>query len=455
MRKVIIIQAAILICFWLVFLILQNPTVYNNTLGLVANNWHNENGERTLTHTPYEKLTNNNYIQWDGNHYYEIRNHGYDIEKAGGDYIYAFFPLFPFIWKISFLPPVGVLFLNYLFFSISILILLKLFSENKNYMQNLIISLCMPSLIIYFIPYTEATFMFMASIGIYGFVKNKYWLFFMGFCLVALTRPSFSILLVSIVCTDFFYYFRHKQISTLLRNTTLRILPLIVGTIIMSLIQLFQNSGSLFKFIESQKYWTRIFAIPHKLNDWSHESFAIDIGVIFILFVSLITLLVILFNKQLTQKEETIAILEYKNPRSYLSLLSIIYVIGNVLFILFFQGGNLHSLFRYCLCSPFFFLLLYTSFNYINHVQLNFRFFVISTLSLVSLFVLGLAEYSPYWNFSDLGIFIFIGATCFWIFQDLQSNIFYKIGVVLLLLINIVWTTYLFNTYIIDGWLYA
>jgi hypothetical protein len=112
MRKTIILQLITLICFWLIFLGLQNPTIYNNSLGLVSNNWQNENGERKLVNKPYEKLTNERYIQWDGEHYNRMKNHGYNIEKAGGDYIFAFFPLFPFIWKILNLPPIGIIFLN-------------------------------------------------------------------------------------------------------------------------------------------------------------------------------------------------------------------------------------------------------------------------------------------------------------------------------------------------------
>ena len=48
MRKVIIVQLATLLCFWLVFLGLQNTTIYNNSLGLVSNNWQYEHGERYL-----------------------------------------------------------------------------------------------------------------------------------------------------------------------------------------------------------------------------------------------------------------------------------------------------------------------------------------------------------------------------------------------------------------------
>ena len=62
MRKTIILQLITLMCFWLIFLGLQNQTIYSNSLGLVSNNWQNENGERKLVNKPYEKLTNDSYI---------------------------------------------------------------------------------------------------------------------------------------------------------------------------------------------------------------------------------------------------------------------------------------------------------------------------------------------------------------------------------------------------------
>jgi hypothetical protein len=78
-RKVILIQGAYFIGFWIVFLGLQNQTVYTYSLGLVADNWQKENGKRNLVHSPYERLTNENYINWDGTHYYRIKNNGYGL----------------------------------------------------------------------------------------------------------------------------------------------------------------------------------------------------------------------------------------------------------------------------------------------------------------------------------------------------------------------------------------
>jgi hypothetical protein len=294
----------------------------------------------------------------------------------------------------------------------------------------------------------------MISIGIYGFIKKKYWIFFVGFLLASLTRPSFTFLLLSVIGTEFFYLVKHKNLKFGIVNSLYRIAPLLLGTLLVSLIQYNQGSGDLFKFIEVQKYWNNILSIPHNLRDWSHEGFGINIGVIFFIFSPLLIIFFQLFYNQIF-KGKGKQILNYKSPKDYFLILSILYLIGNSLFIILFRGGSLHCLFRFTICSPFFYILIYTAFDYIRNIQLNIRIFLFSALALLSLFVLGLSDYSTYWNFSDFGIFVFIATLSTWLFQDLKSNRMYKTGLIFLLLTNLVWTTYLFNTYIINGWIFA
>lgn len=233
-----------------------------------------------------------------------------------------------------------------------------------------------------------------------------------------------------------------------------RITPLILGTLAVSLIHYSQGSGSFFKFIEVQKYWNNVLSVPHKLRDWSHEGFAINVGVVFLVFFPLLTLLFYLGYNQLKPRKARFA-LTYNRPKDYLLLLSILYVVGSSLFIILFRGGSLHCLFRFTIDSPFFYVLIFIAFDYLKKVPINFRLFSFSTLALVSIFVLGLADYSTFWNFSDFGLFVLITSLLFWLIQDLNSNKAYSIGQSLFLLISIIWATYLFNTYIAQGWIFA
>ena len=101
MKQKIVIIILMLLGFWLIFFMLQNGKIYNNTLRHFAKNWTIENNEKILVDKPYERLTNKNYIQWDAIHYKSISENGYNVSIAGGNYIFAFFPLFPKLWEIS------------------------------------------------------------------------------------------------------------------------------------------------------------------------------------------------------------------------------------------------------------------------------------------------------------------------------------------------------------------
>ncbi len=453
-KKIIFIQALTLCAFWIIYMCFQHYTIYHPTLGKISDNWQNTEGNRVLANVPYTQPNQINFVQWDAKHYQLIKENGYDTEKAGGDYIYAFFPLFPAIWKASLLPPLGIFFLNYVFFSISILLLLKLFSGNQSYIRDALISLSLPGLIIFMIPYTEATYLLMVTIGIWGFAKNKYWIFFIGFFLAALSRPSFTFLMLSILGVEFFFSLNHKSIATFLRNSVLRTLPLICGTAMVSVIQFAQGSKTVFKFIQVQKYWENILAVPHNIKDWSHEGFGINLGIVLLIFVPLFALVLQLLFAQF-KKSATVKSWKYESPADYFLMLSILYLIGNTLFVLLFRGGSLNCLFRFTICSPFVFILLYCGFVRIKEVSLNTRCFIIITLAMISVLMLGLIDYSTFWNFSDFGMFLLIATLMLWTFQDLSSSKLYGIALYLTLFANVIWTTYLFNMYIVDGWIFA
>lgn len=456
MKKNIIILLGFFVLFWAVFLLLQNSSIYENTLGFVADNWVSRDGQKVLVHESYQTLTNDNYVQWDGKLYQIIRNHGYNIEKSNGDYIFAFFPLFPLIWRISHLPPIGVIFLNFILFSIGVLLLLKIFKQHNNQVTSLntLLILTLPGMVIYLMPYTEATFMLTTAIGFYGLVRKKYGLFFLGFFLSALTRPSYTILFLSIIGTEFFLLLAHRNLITAFKNVFTRSLPLVLGTILVSFVQSLRDGGSWFKFIEVQKYWNHVLSIPENLGDWSHESFGINVAMIFLVcipvFVFLIQNLFIQLRNHPTNKKHYA-----DNPMDYLVILSCFYITGSFLFVLLYQGGSLNGLFRYTLCTPFFLVLILRLFESIQNTPFTTRVFILANLAISGLFVLFLDDYSIPRNFSDTGHFVLLLAIILWTFQDLYKSWVYKASLYLTLLLNVVWTTYLFNTYIANGWIFT
>lgn len=200
LNKNVLVLLFILSIFWIVYLVMQNDCVYQASLGKIISEYETNNYiEQKQGMTTYDNFSNNKFIKYDTKHYFQISEHGYDIEKAEGDYIFAFFPLYPFVLKILNLSPLVASFFNYILLIVSLLILLKLFSKPQSQRSDLLIYLTFPFLVVFLIPYTEALYMFVVTIAIYGFMKNKYWIFFIGMLLAALTRPSFSILLLAFV----------------------------------------------------------------------------------------------------------------------------------------------------------------------------------------------------------------------------------------------------------------
>ncbi len=446
--------ALLLALFWIFFNAFQDETIYRNSLGCISESWQNINGERQLLDQPLNEVTNENYIQWDAVHYKYIRDKGYDVTDPSHDYIFAFFPLFPLIWKISCLPSLGIFFLNYVFFVFAILIFSSLFSTTKNYFNSILIACSLPSLAVFLIPYTEATFIFFSSIGIYGFVKRKYLFFFIGFLLASLTRSAYLFVGLSFICTELFFFFEHKKFMQLVKNSLLRIAPLVVGAAIVSVIQLISGSGSITKFIDVQKNWEHVFSIPHNLRDWSHESFSINTGALILILIPTIVFIVQKSCMQLGKFMNS-ATSQEENPRDYLIVLSQCYLVFLTLFIIFFQAGSLHNLFRYTISSPFFYILLFSAYPLVESLPKAFKVFVISVLALIVLFILGLADYTTGWNFSDFGALLITLSCLFWLFQEYANKKMYRYGLYASIVMNLVWTCYLFNAYIVNGWIFA
>lgn len=432
---------------------MQDKAVYESTLSKFALNWNNINGEIKLVDQPYSRLSNNNFVNWDAKHYYQIKQNGYDVKSAGGDYIYAFFPLFPLIWKLTALPPVAILVLNYFFYTLGVWLLLKIFSAENNMLVNTILSFSIPGLVIFLIPYSEAIFFLTISVGVFGFIKKKYWIYFVGLMLAAIARPSYTILGLAIFFTEIFFLIDKVYYKQFVKNLLLRVLPLIAGTIVVALFQLSQGSEDFFKFIKVQAYWENILSIPHNLRDWSHEGFAINVGILIMVFIPII---ILLFQKTVQRFRKLIKnSSNFDDIKYYIQIISMFYVIGSTLFILFFRGGSLNCLFRFTICTPLFLITVYALPKYINNIATSVKSFFFLSFTLIAVLVLGLTDYSTFWNFSDLGLFILCSSVGLWIYSEYQKQPFYKVILYSTLIINLVWTTYLFNMYLNNAWIFA
>lgn len=436
--------------------------VYKASLSKVSNNYVNISGQRSHHDVPYTPITNDNFIRWDAQYYHIIKIAGYDTFSARGDLIYAFFPLYPAIWRLTYLPNAAMLYFNYMLFAIGLFVLFKIYSTG-NHFTNTIIALSIPGLAVFLIPYTEATFFLMSALGIYGYIRKKYWIYFVGFLLAACTRPTFTILTLAIISSEIFLLLDRHYYKEFLKSMLLKIAPLLVGTLIIMLYQMSQGSGGFFKFIEVQKYWDHVFAIPHTLKDWSHEGFGINAGVLSMIFLPLFLAIVLasavrirnIFQPVKTGKVKNFLLAPKLTPKSYIRLVSILYIIGTTFFVLLFRGGSLHCFFRFTICTPFFFIVVLSIPAYLSKISLKSRLFLFAALTLSGIATVIIPDYSQEWTFSYTGFIILVVTMGLWIFRKYDKKIIYRIVMFTNFGLNIIWTTYLINNYVTNAWIFA
>src|SRR4029077_3976449 len=105
------------------FKLMQQPEVYNNTLGKVSTNYE-RTGNTKRYHIdkvgkPFIELTESNAYNWDATYYKKIRDSLYAGTNMQYADRYAFYPLFPIVWKISGIRSVAIIVFNYLLFALS------------------------------------------------------------------------------------------------------------------------------------------------------------------------------------------------------------------------------------------------------------------------------------------------------------------------------------------------
>ena len=438
-----------LLAFYNIF---THDAPYQKILSPLVKTWERESDIRVLKKAPFTKYTENNLIYWDAAHYRMIRDHGYDEQVARGDANYAFFPMFPFVWRYLGLNNKGIIIFNFILFGIALSILIRLFIPREKIANYQLLLFAFPSIIIFLIPYTEAFFFLFVTVGIYGVFRKKYWIYFLGFFLASMTRPSFTILMLSVILVEAFFLIQDSFSKKQLGQVFGRVIPFLVGTCAVSLIQLSQGSGKFFKFIDSQKYWSNEFGRPRALVDWSHEGFSINQTIIFLLMP---VLLLFVFRLAKTLFKSGTSIFSRQNPKEYLLLLSVAYLVGNMLFVLLFRGGSLHCLFRFTMCNPFFYILVFLSLDYLKKWDLKDRTNIFFVLGFVSLLLMFMTEYTVPMNFSDMGFVLFIGLCVLVLFKNQLSNLLYYFLLIPLIILNIIWTSFLFDAYISDGWIFA
>ncbi len=336
----------------------------------------------------------NNLVQWDANWYLSVKNEGYQYfwyraSNAG------FFPLFPSVWRLLQLESIGISVFNYFTFLTGLFLLCKTFQIRS------VCTLCfisLPSVVFFFVPYTESLFFFFSALLLIGLYKNKQSLVLCALFFCSLTRGTAMLFIPALIVMEVLNsakpFSRHC-----IKNILLYSFVSLAGLLVVVLVQ-YYTTYEWFAFAKQQvKFWNHKFSMPRlPFVSYGGDKIIWLDGLAF--FFSLVAFAVVLvfFVKHLLKKKHPL----FKNKAFWFSAT---YLLMVGVFCVFFNqkssAGNTEivGINRYVFCSAFFLVFLFTSLN-----ELFFNLKTISVYLLVALVAwlcLGLADPLKFLNQAD------------------------------------------------------
>jgi len=445
-----------------VFKLLQNEKIYHNTLGTISENYERTGGwdnyEIKKISKPFLQIKNEYFETWDAAIYKCVSERIYSPENdCYGNVRAAFFPLFPVLWKITFSSSIGISIINYFLFilSIAFLVMFLLKTTLSDKMVTYAVLITLPSAVIFYIPYTEALFLFTMTVAVTGIIKKKYWMYFAGSFLLSMVRPATIFVLIAVLFAEVIILIYNKNYRLFLKEILFKSFPFIFGYFCVLFLQ-YLYTGTWTAYLEAQKLWAGGFQAVKSISDWSIEGFGLSSFAIF--FVCLPAIFFIIFllffiNKRCAGDY----IQKIKNYHfEYLFLISALYFIGILAFTLITSGGNLHSFFRFTLASPLFYIALLIFLNYLSKKPLKLFISTFILLNVLLILFLHFAEYGgERMQFSFFGLYMFMAAGLFLIIKNIISKPIQIVIAFVIIILNTIWNTYLLNAFFSNGWLFT
>ncbi len=427
--------------------LLEKPAIYNRYFSSFMPTYETQNNSTEVVKKPFTATSAKSFEEtMDAYHYACIKNnlYNYDPNDEVSRSNFAFFPLFPLAWKISMLSGKGIIIVNFLLHLASILILTLVFCP-KSVVQSLLVIFALPTLTVFLIPYSEALFMFSISIALLGWKRQNNMLYILGLLLASMTRPVFILLIGAAIATEIFFLICDKKRKIQYKQLIITISTVLTGTFLVTLFQWTYHHGSLLTFINAQKHWGTFLQVPGGIVDWSREGYGMNVWA---LVFCCVFGGIILFSKFLRRKElET-------ETYDYWYYFSWIYMILATLFVLLLQGGCLHSLYRYTLCTPFFYIIIFQHLNNGNKLSLSKPLLIYTLFLILCVLFIETAWYSREWNFSKTGFVLLSSNLLFFILMQYINNAQRYIGLGILILTGIIWNCYLLNMFVTKAWIF-
>lgn len=340
-------------------------------------------------------LTQSAFSNWDAEHYLYIRLHGYDEMRT------AFFPLFPFLWRLLDVSPIAMGLLNLALFALSFAALAWEFRWPWR-VQLLLLSV--PSLMFMAVPFSEAVFFASGTLLLLGLRRQLPWLYCLGLLLSCTSRAAAFVLLPAVVATFVLAHPpRWRQWGVVLAAAGATMLGLVISMLVHR-----AYTGQWFAVFAAQRFWDNHLQWPTlPLHNWGGlfptrfeaPSFLVGLACVAVL-----------------------ALLAWRHRRQALpvaaqpAIFALAYLGGVTLITLATRGGVLVSLSRYVYATPYFLLLLA---SFVSRVRLSSR----QLLALFGLMqVVWLALFGTYTHIrSVLGFLLVSAVLLLWLLNAHQQ----------------------------------
>lgn len=399
-----------------------------------------ESWNKTITNSnkPFEKITSEKMTVWDGSHYNFIKEEMYSDIKN-----FAYYPLYPLFWKATGLSTLGISLLNIFLFALGMWVMFKIFADNLSW-KHLLFLLCVPYMVIFMMPYSEALYFIFIALGLFGIIKEMYWVYFIGFLFASMTKSSSLIFLILFFFLEGLYAISHRDIVLFLKRFLKAVLPVVLGMFLVMCFQYLIGAPSFFQSIISQRYWGKSLSLPElPFSFWSNEGRSITVPFLCLYFIPMLVVLGREFVLSLRKKHDY-----FFDKWKYIRLICIIFLVGNVFTALFTQHGGLYSLARYLLATPFFVFLL---FDTVNRKRNNLSLIVCFAIGLITIFIC--KDYFAKVDFFGTYLVIISSLIAFF-HSKIKPAVLYSI-LVFVVLLNVCWTAYMFNCFLLDGWIFT
>lgn len=370
-------------------------------------------------------LKESNFLNWDAEHYFLIKEIGYEGIRI------AFFPLFPFLWKLLQLSIYGGAIMNGLIFLISFFGLSRLLKLSA---PEILLFISIPSFIFFYLPYSESVFFACSFLIIYGLQKNNLKLILAGLFLASLARPAFTVFFPALVIVEFL----QNKWKVALRNLSLYFITIILGLLCVGYIQ-YLDTGEWFKFFSVQKHWGNFLQIPQlPLSSWSGNFIIRLDGAAF-----LIGIMSGLFLTAYLIKLKSLRHLQI--PAEV--IFSLAYLGGITLSVLLFRGGSLFSLNRFVFTTPFVIVVMSYWLDHSKYIKLRQLFFILLSIIIFWFLFGSWAHIQTFLMYSLLSLYI-------WLIFGLKSenSVFRKTSLITLILLNISFQLHLFYRFFLAEW---